>query len=55
MHEFNGRREPEQIRTCADAVLARYDNAPVRSFLLTLADRATRECLQADSCYELAS
>ena len=55
VQEFDGRREPEQIRACADAVLARYDEAPVRSFLLTLADRSTRECLQADSCYELAS
>jgi protein-tyrosine-phosphatase len=49
--EFEGRREPEQIRACADAVLGRYDEAPVRSFMLTLADRATRECLQADACY----
>jgi len=52
--EFEGRRSPEQIRACADAVLGRYDEAPVRSFMLTLADRATRECLQADRCYELA-
>ena len=52
--EFEGRREPEQIRACADAVLSRYDEAPVRSFLLTLAERASRECLQADSRYELA-
>jgi arsenate reductase (thioredoxin) len=50
---FEGRKEPEQIRACADAVLSRYDEAPVRSFMLTLADRATRECLQADACYEL--
>ena len=28
--EFEGRRSPEQIRTCADAVLGRYDEAPVR-------------------------
>lgn len=54
VEQFDGRRDPEQIRACADAVLARYDEAPVRSFLLTLADRATRECLKADSCYELA-
>lgn len=53
VEEFDGRRSAEQIRACADAVLTRYDDAPVRSFLLTLADRATRECLQADRCYEL--
>ena len=53
VEEFDGVRSPEQIRSCADAVLGRYDDAPVRSFLLTLAARATRECLQADRCYEL--
>lgn len=53
VEEFEGTREPDQIRACADAVLGRYDEAPVRSFMLTLADRATRECLKADSCYEL--
>jgi protein-tyrosine-phosphatase len=55
VEEFDGRREPGQIRACADAVLARYDEAPVRSFVLTLADRATRECLSAESCYEVES
>ena len=53
--EFDGLRSAEQIRSCADAVLSRYDDVPVRSFLLTLADRATRECLQADSCYEVVA
>lgn len=53
VEEFEGQREPDQIRTCADAVLTRYDEAPVRSFMLTLADRATRECLQAEECFEL--
>ncbi len=55
VEEFEAARSPEQIRACADAVLARYDDAPVRSFLLTLANRATRECLRADRCYELVS
>ncbi len=55
VEEFEGQRSPEQIRTCADAVLGRYDEAPVRSFMLTLADRATRECLRADRCYELVT
>ncbi|HXH98390.1 MAG TPA: arsenate reductase ArsC [Gaiellaceae bacterium] len=52
--EFDGVRAPDEIRACADAVLTRYDEVPVRSFLLTLADRATRECLRAEGCYELA-
>lgn len=55
VEEFEAARSPEQIRACADAVLARYDDAPVRSFLLTLANRATRECLRSDRCYELVS
>lgn len=42
VEEFDGRRCAEEISACADAVLTRYDDAPVRSFLLTLADRATR-------------
>jgi arsenate reductase (thioredoxin) len=54
VQEFEGRRAAEEIRACADAVLTRYDDARVRSFLLTLAERATRECLAADGCYELA-
>jgi arsenate reductase (thioredoxin) len=53
--EFGDSREPEEIRACADAVLTRYDEVPVRSFLLTLADRATRECLRSEQCYELAT
>ena len=52
--EFEDTKTPDEIRACADAVLGRYADAPVRSFVLTLADRAARECLQADRCYELA-
>jgi len=48
--EFDGRRTPDEICACADAILADYDDAPVRSFLLPLATRRTRECLQADTC-----
>ena len=51
--EFEGIRTPEEIRACSDAILARYADAPVRSFLLTLADRAARECLREERCYEL--
>ena len=43
--EFEDSRTPEEIRVCADAILARYDDAPVRSFLLTLADRADTRML----------
>ncbi len=52
--EFEGLREPEAIRACADAVLADYDDVPVRSHILALAQRRTSECLREESCRELA-
>ena len=36
---------PEEIRACADAILSKYDDAPVRSFVFTLAEPDARECL----------
>jgi hypothetical protein len=35
---------------CADAILAHYDEAPVRSYVSTLALRHIRECLRQDTC-----
>jgi arsenate reductase len=52
--EFEGRRDPDVIRACADAVLKRHADVPVRSFVLTLAYRETRECLRADECALIA-
>jgi hypothetical protein len=51
--EFYGSHSAEQIRGCADAVLNRFDDAPVRSFVQPLTLKATRQCLQADRCYGL--
>jgi arsenate reductase len=48
--EFEGVKSPEEIRACADAILSDYDEAPVRSFVLTLAHRRTRECLRREEC-----
>jgi arsenate reductase len=48
--EFEGMKSPEEIRACADAILSDYDEAPVRSFVLTLAHRRTRECLRREEC-----
>lgn len=48
--EFHGLRADEDIRACADAVLGDYDEAPVRSYVLTLARRRTRDCLRAETC-----
>ena len=53
--EFDGIRSDDEIRACADAILADYDEAPVRSFVMTLAHRRTRECLAADRCDALVS
>jgi hypothetical protein len=53
--EFAGVRSDGEIRACADAILADYDEAPVRSFVLTLAHRRTRECLTRDRCDALAN
>lgn len=52
--EFDGRRSDAEIRECADAVLARFDDANVRTHVVTLAVRETRECLQRDRCDALA-
>jgi arsenate reductase len=51
--EFSGRQSADEIRACADAILTRYDDAPVRSFTTILAIRRARECLTADTCEAL--
>jgi hypothetical protein len=53
--EFEGMPTPEEIRACADAILSKYDDAPVRSFVLTLADRTHASVFRADRCYALES
>jgi len=45
---------PEQIRSCADAVLSEYSDVPVRSFVMAIADRQARECLATGGCAVLA-
>ncbi|HEY7630374.1 MAG TPA: arsenate reductase ArsC [Thermoleophilaceae bacterium] len=52
--EFEAGHTPDEIRACADAVLSRYDDVPVRSHIITLAHRQTRECLQKEHCDVLA-
>lgn len=53
IEEFGGERSDEEIRACADAVLSHYDDVPIRSHVLTLAQRRTQECLRAETCHEL--
>jgi arsenate reductase (thioredoxin) len=52
--EFAGHRSDAEIRACADAILADYADMPVRSFVMTIAHRRTRECLAAERCEALA-
>jgi arsenate reductase (thioredoxin) len=47
--EFSGTLTDQEIRQIADEILATYDEAPVRSFVLTLANRRAREILKARS------
>jgi protein-tyrosine-phosphatase len=54
VEQFEGKRSAGEIRACADAVLSRYDEAPVRGFVQTLAYRQTSACLQAEHCDPLA-
>ena len=53
--EFEGERSPDEIRACADMMLAQFDEVPVRSFVLALAHRQTRECLRENRCGALVS
>lgn len=53
--EFDGVRSDAEIRTCADAILAGYADAPVRSFVMSIAHRRTRDCLRAEHCDALAA
>ena len=53
--EFDGLRTPEEIRACADAILADYDEAPVRSFVSSIVNKRARECLRKERCDVLAA
>ncbi|HUO72425.1 MAG TPA: arsenate reductase ArsC [Solirubrobacteraceae bacterium] len=50
IEEFEDSRSPEVIRGCADRILDEYDDVPIRSHILTLAHRRTRECLRQEHC-----
>jgi arsenate reductase len=52
--EFSGVKSPAEIRACVDAVLGRFDDAAVRSFVEPLAMRQARECLREETCSALA-
>jgi hypothetical protein len=54
VEEFGDTKSGEEIRDCADAILNEYDDAPVRSFILTLAERRIRDCRREPECAVLA-
>jgi hypothetical protein len=47
--EFGGLLEDREIRTIADDILDTYDDVPIRSFVMTLANRRAREILKQRS------
>lgn len=47
MRECAETRTEEEIRTAADAALAEFQDAPVRSYVMTIANRKAREVLRA--------
>jgi arsenate reductase (thioredoxin) len=46
VEEFGGQLTDEEIRKIADEILDTYDDVPVRSFVMTLANRKAREILR---------
>ena len=53
IEEFGETRPPDVIRGCADRVLDEYDDVPIRSHILNLAHKRTRECLRQEHCQML--
>jgi arsenate reductase (thioredoxin) len=53
IEDFGAEKPAEEIRACADLMLQPFDEAPVRSFVLTLARRNAQECLREGRCADL--
>jgi arsenate reductase len=52
--EFGEGKTGDEIRACADAILNDFDDVPVRSFVITLAERRIRDYLREPECAALA-
>jgi hypothetical protein len=50
IEEFGERRPAEVIRGCAYRILEDYDDVPIRTHILTLAHKQTRDCLRQERC-----
>lgn len=55
VEEFGNERDANYIRQCADTVLSKYADAPVRSFMIAIAQKEIRACLKEESCAVLAT
>lgn len=44
-----------EVRACAEAVPAGYEDARIRSYVLVLAERETRKCLAGEVCHALTA
>ena len=55
LDEFGGQRSPEQICSCADAILSQYNAAPGRSDVLALVHKRAQDCLRAEVCAPVAA
>jgi len=53
VEEFAEIKPAEEIRACADAVLQGFEGSRVRTHILALAHRQTRECLRQETCHLL--
>jgi hypothetical protein len=49
VEEFGGQLQDEEIRAIADEILDTYDDVPIRSFVMTLANRRARAMLKERS------
>lgn len=53
--EFADLKPAEEIRACAEAALGSFRDARIRSHVLALAYRQTRECLRRETCDLIAT
>ncbi len=53
--EFGSVKPPDEIRACAEAVLATFSGARIRSHVLALAYRQARDCLRRETCDLIAT
>jgi len=53
--DFTEKWSQAEVRACAEAILASYEDARIRSCVLVLAERETRKCLAGEVCHALTA